>query len=363
MDKKIYILYVEDDLTVANSVERILRLKNDILDLDVVNNSEDAIEYFHKKHYDIIISDIRLPKVNGLEAIKNMKKENSEIYTVITSAFNEKEYLHEAIKTKIDKYLLKPIDLKELIETIEKYYEQKNLKEKMKLQEDMLHLQSKMAMVGEMTDAVAHQWKQPLSSMALAMAWIELQEIYTEEIFEKCRDKINKQISHMVSTLDEFRSFMRPDKNRCHFGAKKCWEHTFTLIDHEMMHNKITINLDLENDFDIYGIENQFIHILLNLISNSKDAFRDNDIQNRTINISLQSDQNSNKIVYQDNAGGVPKDVIDKIFELNFTTKEDGKGTGVGLYLSNQIAHNHNATINVENIDDGSRFIIDIAKV
>ena len=95
---------------------------------------------------------------------------------------------------------------------------------------------------------------------------------------------------------------------------------------------------------------------MINIINNAKDAFVENDIKDRKININLIEDEEYKKIEFIDNASGIPEDIIDNIFSANFTTKEEGKGTGIGLYMSLQIAQKYNGNLSVENTKDGAKF-------
>jgi len=105
--------------------------------------------------------------------------------------------------------------------------------------------------------------------------------------------------------------------------------------------------------------KDEFKHLIINLINNSKDAFNENNIKERKILIKATTTQNHTSLTIKDNAGGIPKHAIKHIFEPNFTTKEVGKGTGIGLYMSTQILEKMGAKIKVKNIDNGACFFID----
>ena len=127
------------------------------------------------------------------------------------------------------------------------------------------------------------------------------------------------------------------------------------LVKDEFIHQKIEVKIEGNESFSIEGIENEFKHLILNIINNSKDAFNEKSIINQEIVISINSDEK--KIELRDNAGGIPLDLIDDIFKANITTKEDGKGSGIGLYMSSKIAKKHNGTLRVQNTQDGANFI------
>lgn len=365
MSKKLKILYAEDDREVASSIARMITLNENVDKIDIANNGIEMIEFFKQKDdYDIIISDIEMPKLNGIEAIKEIKKNNPELFTVITTAFSEKDYLVDSIETGIDKYLLKPLDLNKLINIINKFYADKNIKLEHQYQKDMLILQSKAASLGFMIDAVAHQWKQPLSVISILNSNIGFQiENNSLDInqLKGFTEDIKDEIDHMMETLMEFRSFSRTDREKIDFSMKECMQKVMMIMKHELKNKNIELRIDSTDDFMINGYINQFIHILLNFISNSIDAFEENeDIQNRVISIYLKRDETYDKIVYEDNAGGISDLIIEKVFDMDFTTKAGSKGTGIGLYLSNIIANNHNAAIDVENVSDGVKFTISI---
>jgi C4-dicarboxylate-specific signal transduction histidine kinase len=230
------------------------------------------------------------------------------------------------------------------------------------INEKLLIQQSKMAAMGEMMDAVAHQWKQPLNALSMYSDIIKsdfkdgaVDNIYMDDFTKN----IHIQIDHMVNTLDEFRAFFRPSKT----------EETFTILDiiksvqfltkDEFMKNRITIEVESHKNIELYGSKNEFKHLVLNIINNSKDAFNDNDIKERRfITIRLLEDNGRDKIEIEDNAGGIPKSVLADIFKANVTTKAEGKGTGIGLYMSMQIAEKFNAKLIVDNRNSGACFSI-----
>lgn len=236
----------------------------------------------------------------------------------------------------------------------------------------MLIQQSKMAAMGEMMDAVAHQWKQPLNSISMMNDMLKddfkdglVDEAYIDDITETTQ----MQIEHMVNTLSEFRSFFRPSKDSKDFFINECIQSVQILMKDEVLKNTIEVRVDIQDDFKIYGLINEFKHLFLNLISNSIDAFNENTlkdtashkIQNRTISIRSYLDNKHGIIEFEDNANGIPEDVITNIFKPNVTTKAEGKGTGIGLYMSSQIVQKHNGTIDVKNINSGAMFTVTVA--
>ena len=228
--------------------------------------------------------------------------------------------------------------------------------------EKLLIQQSKMAAMGEMMDAVAHQWKQPLNALSMYSEIIKsdfADGSVDRKYIDEFSQNIQIQIDHMVDTLDEFRSFFRPDKENEDFTVSEVIDSVMFLTKDEFMKNRIVINVEKESEIKLYGSKNEFKHLILNIINNAKDAFNDNNIEEkRMITIRLLDGKAGRKIEIEDNAGGIPEEVIPDIFKANVTTKEEGKGTGIGLYMSTQIAEKYGAVLTVENRNEGACFTI-----
>ena len=178
----------------------------------------------------------------------------------------------------------------------------------------------------------------------------------TQNYIEKFVDNIQEQITHMVSTLSEFRTFFRPDKEPEPFGLKRCIQSVLLLIRDEMLRNNIDVVVDSKCEIIIEGIENEFKHLLLNLLSNARDAFVERQTEERRIFIRFYKRDRQIFVEVEDTAGGIPEAILGDIFKPNFTTKGEGKGTGIGLYMSTQIAQKMHGTLSVENVENGALF-------
>lgn len=295
-------------------------------------------------NYSLEISMIRTDKKQRrfkLNCKKYMLKED-----LLLLSLNDITKIHN-LKTKLEKQV------------------EKELKKRV-AQEKYILRQNKLASMGEMIDAIAHQWLNPLSLIKL---YTQDSHYIVENDLTDLKDdlldnhqKMEKQINHLTNTLEEFRSFYRPDTNSEYISAKELIENTLLLMKDELIKHNINYELIVDNDFQIKTIKNQFKHVILNLLTNSRDAFEDNEILNKKIQIKIKEDEKYYFIKFYDNAGGIPKDIINKIFEPNFTTKTSGKGTGVGLYLCKQILDKFNILIDVKNKKNGACFVIKYPK-
>jgi signal transduction histidine kinase len=231
--------------------------------------------------------------------------------------------------------------------------------------ERILAQQAKLAAMGEMMDAVAHQWKQSLNiiSMLTDILVSEYKDGDVDEAYlEEYRMSLWKQLDHLLNTLDEFRSFFRPDKEKSAFNLSKSINAVLLLIKDEFIGKAITFNVEGDDNIELYGVENEFKHIVLNILNNAKDAFIENEIKPRTIKISFYQKEGNNIMEICDNAGGIPDIVIDNIFKANVITKAEGKGTGIGLYMSAQIAEKMDARLEVQNKEEGACFIFIVSE-
>jgi len=227
----------------------------------------------------------------------------------------------------------------------------------------MLEQQSKMAAMGEMMDAVAHQWKQPLNAMSMMVDMLDndysarlVDDAYIKDITSTA----HIQIEHMLSTLNEFRTFFRPSHNSTiDFYLQNCIDSVKVLMKDELIVHNIIIYMEIEDGLIVHGRENEFKHLFLNLINNSIDAFEEKKkLASRHIYIRAYRENDKTYIEFEDNAGGIPEHILTTVFKPNVTTKEEGKGTGIGLYMSSQIVQKHQGKINIHNSNMGAFFTI-----
>jgi signal transduction histidine kinase len=205
-------------------------------------------------------------------------------------------------------------------------------------QEELLLAQSKLATVGEMMDHIAHQWRQPLSMISLNSSAIITQKelgILDDEMEKKSLTNIIDLAQYLSQTVDDFRYFVEEDKQTKYFYIQKTFQKLQNLVKPIIQSYGITFEFDGE-DFELNGIENELLQVLINLMMNAKDAFSIKQSE-KIILISTTNSKKEKTIKVQDNAGGIPNEIVDKIFQNKFTTKKDIGGTGIGLYMSKKI--------------------------
>ena len=231
-------------------------------------------------------------------------------------------------------------------------YREKILEEaqKNRQKDTILAQQSKMAAMGEMIANITHQWRQPLSVISTAVTGLKFEkemDILKDENFYRGMDSIHNSVMHLSKTIDDFRNFFKPNKDKINFNLKDVVEKTLKLLSSQFDINNIYFIKNCEN-IKIHGAENELVQVLINIINNSKDALKNTD-KKRLIFIDVFKQDNKVILLIKDTAGGINKSIINKVFEPYFTTKKD-KGTGIGLYMSKQIiADSLNGEIAVSN--------------
>jgi signal transduction histidine kinase len=245
-------------------------------------------------------------------------------------------------------------------------HEVKQRLEEIREKEQLLIEQSKLASMGEMIGNIAHQWRQPLNSIAIKKE-ILLEDYYDDilddEKIEKFSESLDDTLQYMSKTIDDFRDFFKPTKSRVKFDLVENIDSILSIVEGQLLnHNiKLHINNHHDNSILLYGYPNEFKQVLINLINNAKDAIVSNNPQNRSIDIDTYYDDITNDVVVKvcDYAGGIPTDIINKIFEPYFTTKFKAQGTGLGLYMSKVIIeYNMQGKLYAQNINGGVCFVI-----
>ncbi len=364
--KDFNVLYVEDEKFIREETEEML--ENFFNSVTTAIDGQDGLEKYNSykestNHYfDLVITDINMPRLDGNGLINEIHKINESQAIIVISAYNDSSRLLDLIHLGIANFVMKPIELEQILTIL--YKTCRNVSN-FKKEEEFLLSQSKLASMGEMIDSIAHQWLQPINTIKMQSNMLEIRKIenrINDEVIDEYIEEQSIQIRHLTDTLREFRSFFRPNFNTKVSTYKEQVDSVLILLKDSLIKCSVEVEMELEDEGKIEIIENEFKHILINIISNSCDAFRDRDIDvnNRIIKFKSLSEDDSIILKISDNAGGVDEEIIDKIFNSNFTTKK--KGTGMGLYMSTQIIKKNNGQLSVENIDNGLSFSIKIKK-
>ena len=217
-----------------------------------------------------------------------------------------------------------------------------NEKNQLKEQEELLIQQSRLASMGEMIANIAHQWRQPLSIISTLSTGIKLKKelgLSNEKNEIESLDTINQNSQYLSKTIDDFKNYFKKSTNTNTTYSKDLFEKTLKLISSRLKDKNIEVILNIKN-IELETYENELVQVCINIINNSIDAF-ENITHDKYIFIKTKKEDANIIIEIKDNAGGVPKEIINRIFEPYFTTKHERQGTGLGLYICNEIVTKH----------------------
>ena len=257
--------------------------------------------------------------------------------------------MNDSLVEKVDEKTKKLRDINTELEIRIKKEVEDNLKK-----DRLLSQQQKMVSMGQMIENIAHQWRQPLSVITTSISGIKLKKMLNDlddEFLNKTLDSVMNTSQYLSNTIDDFRYFFKPQKEKEYFYLEKCVNKTIELVKANFKENEIKLITNIQN-IEILGYETELIQVLINILNNSKDALVLMPEDERYIFIDITKENKKAIIKIKDNAGGVPKEVIEQIFEPYFTTKHQAQGSGIGLYMCQEIIYKHmNGHIDISNIE------------
>lgn len=357
--KNYTILYVEDEKENVELIQSLL--KDKIKTIFVAYDGLEGLALYKQHLPDIVISDIQMPNMNGIEMAKEIKKINQKQNIIFITAFNENHLLLEAINLGVDKYIIKPIlSLESLLNPIDTICKVLSYDTKLKIEERIEAMESILR-------TISHHWRQPLNLLSIessAMLFnLESDNTSKEKLTKNLTDIVHttQSLSHMIDDfIMMFSSTISIHKKR--FSLIETIENAIEILQNEIISNNIII---INNTKDIFINQNQvlFEQIIINLLTNSIEAIIENqkDIEKRYILIETKKGKDRDFILtILDSGKGINELIKDKIFEPYFSRKKVHSGAGMGLFITNKIIKNQ---FNTELSTQNETFIIDDKKL
>jgi signal transduction histidine kinase len=392
------ILIVEDEWIIGSNIqEALVALGYGVT--SIAQTGDAALEKARRESPDLILMDVKLQgEMDGIETAGKIQS-FLNVPVIYMTSFTDEKTIERAKKTQPFGYIVKPFENGELRTAIEmalyKHRIETELKEKSRLltelnatlenrvheeiekgrqKELMLVQQSKLAAMGEMMNAIAHQWRQPLNITGLLIQDVEeahgFGELDITYIRKFVKDAMT-QLNYMSKTITDFTDFFKPTKEKIDFDVKTAIEDMITLLHAQLENARIVVDvvspdrMKGEPPVVVPGFTDEFKQVMVNLINNARDAILQHRqsgngrSQEGRIRIEVDRSNSGALITVADTGGGIPQDILDRIFEPYFTSKIDG--TGIGLYMSKVIIENHmGGKLHAKNNEKGAVFVIEL---
>jgi PAS domain S-box-containing protein len=223
--------------------------------------------------------------------------------------------------------------------------------------------QNRQAALGELLDHIAHQWKQPLNAISFIVQDAEATWTSGEMTNEYVSEAVTRSmglVEHMAQTIEVFRDFYRPEKEKTAFNVKDSIAKALSFISPVLRFHAIALDLDVDPGLTAIGYPKEYAQVLLNIMTNARNVFVERKTEKPRLEIRAFEEEAKAVVTITDNGGGIPDTIIDKVFDLYFTTRESSGGTGVGLYMSKNIINNMGGKLSAANVDGGARFTIEL---
>jgi len=363
-NKGIKVLVVDDSKFVLETISALLERYN--LQVFKAINGEDALSIF-KQHPDIklLFTDYEMPKMDGIKLIRTLRKEyqkNQLSIVVMTSSTSKENTASKFLKYGANDFINKNFTKEEFYTRLNSNLEILSLFEEVELESEknrekdkLLLNQSKMLAITDLLHNISHHWRQPLNVISNITATMETNralDMINKEEEERGLKDISRITQDLSQTIEDFVTFFRKDEfEEVYFSLNSNISHYINLIKPSFDELGISIVFNPNEEYSIMGNQQSFNQILLNILNNSKEAFEKEKPTHAKIQIDICQDEKNIILTIQDNAKGIEKNIMDKIFEPYFTTKHQDYGKGMGLYLSKEIMEKQfKGTIAVKNI-------------
>lgn len=255
---------------------------------------------------------------------------------------------------------LKQQALEELNRTLERRVREEV--EKNREKDRLMIMQGRLATMGQMIGSLAHQWRQPLNFIGLILQDIksahehgDLTPEYLDAGVREGMDVINR----MSRTINDFRTFFQPDLEQQRFSVNSMIASAVSLVEASFRNNAIALQVFTDEEITVEGYPHEYSQVILIVLNNAKDALVERAVREPAVSVRLGTEGNRSAVTITDNAGGIPEDLLDRIFDPFFSTKEAGKDSGIGLFIAKTlIEKNMSGRLMVKNVEGGTEFSI-----
>ncbi len=342
-------------------------------------SGEEALKIAMTEDIILIILDIKMPGMNGFEVAKflKMNDKTKDIPIVfLTAEFKEEEFENRGFSIGAIDYFVKPVEKFQFLNKINLYIDLFSKNKELKIANDNLIIelernkekdllilaQSRNATMGEMISMIAHQWRQPLTTISMSVnnisLDIELDDLNVNSLKTHTAN-IAKQTQELSNTIEDFMYFFKPNKEVEEMNVEEVYYSALNICKNFLKKSDIKIIINFEDTCDITGFSRDLMQIIINLLKNAEEALNTKKIEEKIIEVAIFENEQYIHLEISDNAGGIPPDIIHEIFNPYFSTKNVKNSSGLGLYMSKNIVEKHlNGSLEVSNMKNGACFVI-----
>ncbi len=375
VDDKKENLYVLESL-----MDELKRNHKEGTDINILQalSGEEALKIAMSEDIVLIILDIKMPVMNGFEVAKflKMNDKTKDIPIVfLTAEFKEEEFENRGFGIGAIDYFVKPVEKFQFLNKMNLYIDlfskNRELKvanenlivelERNKEKDQLILAQSRNATMGEMVSMIAHQWRQPLTTISMSVnnisLDIELDDLTVDSLKEHT-STISKQTQELSNTIEDFLSYFKPNKEVEEINVKDVYYNALNICKNFIKKSDIQVLTNFDDTCDINGYSRDLMQIIINLLKNAEEALNSNNISKKIIEVTIFQNNDYVHLEVNDNAGGIPKEIIHDIFNPYFSTKKKNS-SGLGLYMSKNIVEKHlNGILEVSNKNNGANFVL-----
>lgn len=379
--KEYGVLYVEDEPGIQQITAQILQLI--FGEVFLQSNGKDGLEFYeqNKEKIDVVITDINMPIMNGLDMSVRMKDIDPDLLIIITSAHNENDFLLKAINIGINGFLLKPVDPVKFIKTISKTLEPKVLQHKLKVQEEQnqerLLKNTKFLAIGQLSAGLTHEINTPLtyikgSAEIMKYLFEDMDSSSLKDSLIKQHVRIEDGVNRLINIVESMKEMSKTSSHNVELSniyetaivaCTMAYNRAKHIVNIKINDNNFSMDMDKQQEqFNAYVQKQRVEQVWIIIINNALDELiKIKDFSQRILHINIDQDEKYVTIKFIDNAGGIPDNIFDELFEPFKSTKESS-GVGVGLSIARKIIEDQNATIEAYNENNGAVFEVKLPK-
>ena len=336
LDKNILslsVLYVEDDITVNAIVSNILKTLR--IKITSTKDGLEGLEEFRQNKYDLVISDINMPNMDGLEMSRQIRILNSKIPIILVSGNSDGETFLKSIEIGVNGYLVKPINLitlvKELTRVMQPVLVERELQEKNKL----LEVKNRELMIAKTINMIAHQWKQPLTTINAIATSMKIKSELDQLSKSSLNDGLDNIVHHtksLASVIDKFK-ILSDDKTITEFECSQLFEKLNFMVGSICLNNNIFLDFKVPQDYQIKSNKSEFLIVLVDIVLNSVKQFQKFPQEKNEIKVFSTITPMAAFITISDNAGGFSEECLSRAGEFYYS-EDSLNSKGIGLYLA-----------------------------